>query len=76
MSNIKIVLLPVIRKNNITNDMTILMDKLRANDSKSWINLLWEVLDCYRENCISGQAYDDEWSDICLIMTWIEDSLK
>jgi len=60
----------------MTNDMTILMDKLRANDSKSWINLLWEALDCYRENCISGQEFDDEWNDICLIMTWIEDSLK
>jgi len=51
------------------------MSKLRANDQDSWLELLWHALECYREDCISGEEYDEEWDDICLVMAWITEEL-
>ena len=39
------------------------------------LNFIWEKLHYYREDCIpeSNPDYDEEWSDICISMAWIED---
>lgn len=36
---------------------------------------IWVALQGYRENCISGPEYDDEWDDICTDMAWIAEAL-
>jgi len=59
----------------INKEMEVLIDQLRANDQSTWINVLWEALHCYREDCISGEEFDDEWGDICLVMAWIKEEL-
>lgn len=37
--------------------------------------LIWNALHCYREDCISGNAYDREWDDICTVMANITEQL-
>ena len=39
------------------------------------LNFIWDKLHGYREDCIpeSNPDYDEEWSDICISMAWIED---
>ena len=53
------------------------MSNLRANDTDSILETIWEALQGYRENCIpeGDQQYDDQWSDICTAMAWIEEDL-
>lgn len=41
-----------------------------SNDRRSQLALIWNALDCYREDCISGQEHDEEWADICTVMAW------
>jgi len=48
------------------------------NDINSQLEAIWRALEGYRENCIpEGQEpqYDEEWSDICSAMAWIEEDL-
>jgi hypothetical protein len=51
---------------------------LKHNDMDSILDTIWEALEGYRENCIpEGQAeYDDQWSDICTAMAWIQEDLN
>ena len=67
-----------IRKGQVSSnkEMEALIDKLRAKDQSTWMDVLWEALHCYREDCISGQEFDDEWSDICLVMAWIKEEIN
>lgn len=39
------------------------------------IEYIWGALDCYREDCISGNEYDEEWDDITTSMHWITEAL-
>jgi len=50
---------------------------LKHNDLDSIIDTIWQALEGYRENCIpEGQTeYDNEWSDICTAMAWIQEDL-
>ena len=54
------------------------MTNLRANDVPSMLETIWNALEGYRENCIpEGETqYDDQWSDICTAMAWIEEDLN
>ena len=67
-----------IRKGQVSSnkEMEALIDKLRAKDQSTWMDVLWEALHCYREDCISGQEFDDEWCDICLVMAWIKEEIN
>jgi len=42
------------------------------------LEVIWKALQGYRENCISeGQIeHDEEWSDICTQMAWIEELIN
>jgi hypothetical protein len=40
------------------------------------LEIIWNALCCYREDCISGSDYDQEWDDICNTMAMIEESLN
>lgn len=53
------------------------MADLHAHDEKSWMETIWDALQSHRENCIPEGVpeYDDQWSDICTAMAWIEESL-
>ena len=46
------------------------MRTVTANDRKSQLELIWRALECYREDCISGDEHQEEWDDICTIMAW------
>jgi hypothetical protein len=50
---------------------------VRAGDPKSWVDAVWEALAGFREDCIpeGDPAYDEQWSDICTAMAWIEEEL-
>ena len=50
---------------------------LRANDRQSMLDIIWEALSCYREDCIpEGQDnYDEVWHEVCTAMAWIEEDL-
>ena len=50
---------------------------MTRNDLDSIIDTIWQALEGYRENCIpEGQTeYDNEWSDICTAMPWIQEDL-
>jgi len=40
------------------------------------LEIIWNALCCYREDCISDSDYDQEWDDICSTMALIEESLN
>ena len=53
--------------------------ELRANDSDSWLETIWDALHAYHEDLISSS--DDEmnekiWDDICTAMAWITESVE
>lgn len=50
------------------------LDITRGNP-KGWVNLLWHILECYREDCIPHEEHDDEWDEICTVMAWLEEEL-
>jgi hypothetical protein len=54
------------------------MIELRANDIRSAIDTIWQALEAYREDCIpeSDPTYDEQWSDICTAMAWIQEDLN
>ena len=54
------------------------MTELKANDIRSAIDTIWDALHAYREDCIpeSDPMYDDQWSDICTAMAWIQEDLN
>jgi hypothetical protein len=51
---------------------------MTRNDLDSILETIWQALEGYREDCIpEGQAdYDDQWSDICTAMAWIQEDLN
>lgn len=54
------------------------MSNLKSNDLESILDTVWQALEGYRENCIpeGNPDYDNEWSDICTAMAWIEEDLE
>ena len=45
-------------------------------DKTAQLEVIWEALQCYREDCISGQEHDSQWDDICTVMSWIEEDMR
>jgi len=45
-------------------------------DTTESLKHIWEILNCYRENCINGSEYDEEWDNITTSMNWIEIAVK
>jgi hypothetical protein len=47
------------------------------HDIREQINIIWDALHAYRENCIpeSDPSYNEEWEDICLAMAVIQEDL-
>ena len=37
---------------------------------------LWNALDTYREDCISGEEHDAQWDELCAVMAWLEEDLE
>ena len=48
---------------------------ITRNDKNAQLCLIWDALQCYREDCISGQEYDKQWDDICTAMAWITEDV-
>lgn len=48
------------------------------HDIQEQINIIWEALHSYREDCIpeSDPSYNQEWEDICLAMAVIQEDLN
>lgn len=48
------------------------------HDIQEQINIIWEALHSYRENCIpeSDPSYNEEWENICLAMAVIQEDLN
>jgi hypothetical protein len=48
------------------------------HDIQEQINIIWEALHSYREDCIpeSDPSYNEEWEDICLAMAVIQEDLN
>ena len=53
------------------------MTDLHAQDPNSWLETVWDALHAYRENLIpeGDERYDDQWSDICTAMGWIDETI-
>lgn len=53
------------------------MTNLVAHDRDTWFETIWNALHSYRETCIpeGDEQYDDEWSDICTAMAWIDEDM-
>lgn len=53
------------------------MSDLHAQDPNSWLETVWDALENYRDVIPEGDKMnDDEWSDICTAMHWIDEALK
>ena len=52
------------------------MKTLNANISETWLDTIWQALECYREDCISGEDYDEEWDEVCTAMAWITEQIE
>ena len=52
--------------------------ELRANDSDTWLETVWDALHAYREDLIpeGDKQYDEIWNDICTAMAWMTESVK
>lgn len=52
--------------------------ELRANDSDSWLETVWDALHAYRADLIpeGDKQYDEIWSDICTAMAWITETVE
>ena len=52
--------------------------ELRANDSDSWLETVWDALHAYRADLIpeGDEQYDEIWSDICTAMAWITETVE
>ena len=45
-------------------------------DVEESIEYIWDALNCYREDCISGPEYEELWDDIVTSMSWICDQVS
>jgi hypothetical protein len=47
-------------------------------DTPALLEVIWEALEGYRENCISeGEPSNDkQWDDICTAMSWLTEDLE
>lgn len=52
--------------------------ELKANDSDSWLETVWDALHAYREDLIpeGDEQYDEIWNDICTAMAWITETVE
>lgn len=52
--------------------------ELRANDSDTWLETVWDALHAYREDLIpeGDKQYDEIWSDVCTAMAWITETVE
>lgn len=48
---------------------------LNRHDRKAWLETIWLALECYREDCIPGEEYNDDWDELCTAMAWIAEEL-
>jgi hypothetical protein len=55
----------------------VLIGEIKMHDIRKQINIIWEALHSYREDCIpeSDPSYNEEWEDICLAMAVIQEQL-
>ena len=52
------------------------MSDLHAQDPNSWLETVWDALEAYRDFIPEGdKANDDQWSDICTAMAWIDETI-
>lgn len=51
---------------------------MTRNDFEGQLNVIWDALCAFREDLIPEGVpeYDDQWSEICTAMAWIEEDLK
>ena len=52
--------------------------ELRANNSDTWLETVWDALHAYREDLIpeGDEQYDEIWNDICTAMMWITKTVE
>ena len=52
--------------------------ELKASDSDTWLETVWDALHAYREDLIpeGDKQYDEIWSDVCTAMAWITETLE
>lgn len=53
-------------------------NKLTYSNTTSWLDAVWDVLEMARNDLIpeGNPAYDNQWSDVCTAMAWIQDALN
>lgn len=53
-------------------------NKLTHSNEASWLETVWDVLAMAREDLIPEGVpeYDDQWSDVCTAMAWIQEALN
>ena len=53
------------------------MTKLHALDAATWLDTIWQALECYREDCIPEgvKEYDEQWGEVCTAMAWVTEQL-
>ena len=55
------------------------MSVITRNNIRGQLALIWQALECYREDCIpegQDESYDTEWSELCDSMHWITEDLE
>ena len=50
---------------------------LTHGDPVSWLDVLWEALWGFRDDCIpeGDPMYDEQWDNICTAMAWIAEEI-
>ena len=51
-------------------------DVVKANDSHTWIDVLWYLALSHKNNNIDANDQDQEWDDICTVISWIDKEIK
>lgn len=54
-------------------------ETMNANDKASWLAVIWDALEGYREEAIPEGVepeYDEEWDNICTAMAWVAEELE
>jgi aromatic ring-cleaving dioxygenase len=49
----------------------VIGENLRANDTQSWFNTVWDALDL-----VADKVTQEEWDDIATAMAWIGETLE
>ena len=46
---------------------------ITRGDTAGQFELIWNALECYREDCISTD--NEEWDEICTVMAWLMEDM-